>query len=99
MKNELIKTVVIKGDKAYAIEEDRKLVRNPQPTVTQTESAEKRILKKEYPHATIREYSDGRLSNYHKAAVDRFTGASSKSPDTGGLAHSGSQSAFRATTG
>lgn len=65
--------VVIKGDRVFTITIGRKLVRSlDQKAVEDINTGiDVSKLKDAYPHASIRKYSDSRLSNYYRAMVDR----------------------------
>ena len=68
------KYVVIKGTAAFTISEHRKLGLDVEPDVVKLpEAADTKKLKKQYPHASIRQYEDSRLSSRYKSLVDRFT--------------------------
>lgn len=73
-----VNLVVVKGDKVFTITEGRKLVRdlNQEAIMLSGVDTDFRFLKKEFPQAVLRQYSDSRLSNRYKAMVDKAANAS-----------------------
>lgn len=64
--------VVVKGDKVFTFTQWKKLARDPnlKAVFVLSASTDFKVLKKEYPQATLREYADSRLSNKDRAMVD-----------------------------